>query len=61
LSVTRQLLSLVTGNSTDNRILLSLDSVSGTLDVALRLSSLDLGFTFGVQLIIKTKDQRGIS
>jgi hypothetical protein len=50
LNVTLHLLSLITGNSTDNGILLSLDSVGGSLDVTFSLSSLDLGFTLGVSL-----------
>jgi hypothetical protein len=42
LQVSTRLLDLITSDSTDNRILLSLDPVGGTLDVSLGLGRLDL-------------------
>jgi hypothetical protein len=50
LRIPAHLLSLVARDRANNGILLSLETVGGALDVALRLSGLDLGFTFGVSL-----------
>ena len=50
LQVAARLLSLVTGNGAHDRVLLSLESVGGSLDVALGLGGLDFGFTGGVSL-----------
>ena len=44
-------MGLVTSDSTDDRILLALDTLLGALDVLLALGGLDLGLALGMLLL----------
>lgn len=53
--LTRYLLLLVTSNGTGNGVVLSLDAIGSTLDVALRFGGLDLGLAGSVLLGISKR------
>lgn len=61
LGVTRSLLGRVTSDGTDDRVFLSLDAVSGTLDVSLGLGGLDLCLTGSVFLLARLCPRGGTS